>query len=111
MNRVLVVVALILAVSANGVAAEQDGDSYIQKPIVAESVVRGPDGKIKVDIPEQPERAIDMTAGPKPQWIWKSEKSFNNDKIIVTKTINVESVAASLSASCDNSMDIVINGK
>ena len=111
MNRVLVVVALILAVSANGVAAEQDGDSYIQKPIVAESVVRGPDGKIKVDIPEKPESAIDMKAGPKPQWIWKSEKSFNNDQIIVTKTINVESVAASLSASCDNSMDIVINGK
>ena len=63
MNRVLVVVALILAVSANGVAAEQDGDSYIQKPIVAESVVRGPDGKIKVDIPEKPESAIDMKAG------------------------------------------------
>ncbi|MBH55862.1 MAG: heme-binding protein [Planctomycetaceae bacterium] len=82
-----------------------------QKPVVSESVVRGDDGKVVLTVPEKPTNEIDMQAGPKPQWIWRADKSFNNDRIIVTKTINVESVQASLSASCDNSMVVSINGK
>lgn len=82
-----------------------------QKPVVSESVVRGDDGKVVLTVPEKPTNEIDMQAGPKPQWIWRADKSFNNDRIIVTRTIDVESVQASLSASCDNSMIVSINGK
>ncbi|MEC9095065.1 MAG: hypothetical protein VX776_00450, partial [Planctomycetota bacterium] len=82
-----------------------------QKPVVSESVVRGDDGKVVVSVPEKPSAEIDMQGGPKPQWIWRAKESFNNEQIIVTKTVKVDSVRASLSASCDNSMIVSINGR
>ena len=87
------------------------GQVSTQKPVVAESVVRGEDGKVVVTPPKKQSAEIDMTKGPKPQWIWRAKESFNNDQIIVTKTIETNSVHASLSASCDNTMVVTINGK
>ena len=87
------------------------GQVSTQKPVVADSVVRGDDGKVVVTSPKKQSDEIDMEKGAKPLWIWRQKASFNNDQIIVTKTIDVNSVNASLSASCDNSMVITINGK
>ena len=68
-------------------------------------------GKVVLTVPEKPTNEIDMQGGPKTEGIWRADESFNNDRIIVTKTINVESVQASQAASCDNSIVVSINGK
>lgn len=111
MKKLLIVLLTVSLGLPSIKAAEQDGDTYIQVPEVVESVARGPDGKVVVDVSEKVDSEIDMQAGPKPQWIWRAAKSFNGEQIIVTKTVEVNSVNASLLASCDNSMVITINGK
>jgi len=110
MKRKTVIIGLLLFTLPMMSSAQDTGVSQ-QTPVVAESVVRGDDGKVVISVPEKQSPEIDMKAGPKPQWIWRAKDSFNNDQIVVTKTIDSNSVNASLSASCDNSMVLSINGK
>ncbi len=84
-------------------------EEFTQKPSVAPSEVRqtAPTEK-KTDAPKsEPEPDLKIT-GPKPEWIWGPDA---NKTYTLSKEFDADAKTAILIASCDNQMDVLLNGK
>ncbi len=84
-------------------------EEFTQKPSVAPSEVRKTAStEKKTDTPKsEPEPELKIT-GPKPEWIWGPDA---NKAYTLTKEFEADSKTAILIASCDNQMDVLLNGK
>ena len=88
---------------------------FTQKPEVAAARERGSD-EIKKPVIEQPKPKkndkVNIKAGATPQWIWGQKNAGGNDRYFLRKEFDASGVKkATLIASCDNNMNVMINGK
>ncbi|MDA1014502.1 MAG: c-type cytochrome [Planctomycetota bacterium] len=115
LRAALIVIAGCFVLSRS-VARAQDTSIYTQDAEVAESLVRTIDSepaaepKAKPDEP-QTSKKLDVSAGPKPDWIWGVKPAGNTDRFYFRKQFSGGVKSATVIASCDNSLTIYINGK
>ncbi|MDE0737297.1 MAG: hypothetical protein OSB47_15855, partial [Pirellulaceae bacterium] len=104
------VYGLLLTNGAGTVWAQDDGNVSLQKPTVAASVVVGTEVK---DAPKaKPKEPAKLLAGgPLARWIWGPGSTGEKDSFVFRKEFDGRATKASLIATCDNQMIIMLNGK
>lgn len=104
--RLLALNFVVTAVAAQVVAA----DVSTQKPERQEAVVLKDDGQLAVVAKAEPKAAgkFDFTGGPDASWIWEGS---NPEACFLKTEFEADAKSAILAASCDNIMDVSINGK
>ncbi len=104
--RLLALNFVVTAVAAQVVAA----DVSTQKPERQEAVVLKDDGQVAVVAKAEPKAAgkFDFTGGPDASWIWEGS---NPEACFLKTEFEADAKSAILAASCDNIMDVSINGK
>ncbi len=82
------------------------GEEFTQKPAVAPAEVRDSQ-TVKTDSPAKIDPAL-QTTGPKPEWIWGPNP---NGRYTLSKEFETQAKSGILVASCDNQMNIDLNGQ
>ncbi|MFP6618886.1 MAG: hypothetical protein VB877_06040, partial [Pirellulaceae bacterium] len=104
------VYGLLLTNGAGTVWAQDDGNVSLQKPTVAASVVAGAEAKDAPNAkPTDPAKLL--ARGPKATWIWGPGSTGEKDSFVFRKEFEGGAKKASLIATCDNQMIIMLNGK
>jgi len=104
------VYALLLTNGAGIVQAQSNDKVSLQKPTVSPSVVVG--AKKKVAPKTKPkDTKKQLAGGPKATWIWGPGKTGEKDSFVFRKEFAGGTSKASLIATCDNQMTIMLNGK
>ena len=104
------VCALLLANGAGIVQAQSNDNVSLQKPTVAASVVVGAKEK-EAPKTKPKDTTKQLAGGPKATWIWGPGKTGEKDSFVFRKEFPGGTSKASLIATCDNQMTIMLNGK
>jgi putative heme-binding domain-containing protein len=100
----------LLAALVSAELAAQQENVFLQKPTVAASVVVGTESK---DAPKPKGRNTTklLSGGPEARWIWGPGKTGGKDAFVFRREFEGRTKKASLVATCDNQMVIILNGK
>src|SRR5687767_3734246 len=96
---------LIVIVSALG-CCRLLAEEFTQEPALAPAEVRESQ-PAKTEAPAKIDPAL-QTLGPKPEWIWGPNE---NRQYTLTREFETEARSAILVASCDNQMNVDVNGQ
>jgi putative heme-binding domain-containing protein len=98
---------VVSSLAFSSLSRADEGKVFTQQPTVAPSQVRGE----KPMAEKKPQaKATDLSAGPAAEWIWGSERVGATDSYLFRKEFEGGSAAATLIATCDNRLRLVING-
>ena len=105
-----VVYGFLLTNGAGIVGAQDDANVSLQKSTVAASVVVGTESN---DVPKAKEKNTTklLSGGPPARWIWGPGKTGGKDVFVFRREFEGRTKKASLIATCDNQMVIILNGK
>jgi len=81
-----------------------------QLPEVMEAVVKTDAGSARPTAPKPKPKTIDVTGGPAPIWIWAKDSS-TPQKCWLRREFESDAVSAAMIATCDNGMQVYLNGK
>ncbi len=82
-------------------------EEFTQKPAIAPSEVRQATPADQITESPKPKPPLKIT-GPKPEWIWGPDY---NTRYTLSKEFETHAKSAVLAASCDNEMQVLLNGK
>ena len=114
-NNMLVVAIVVFWGAVGVVAAQEVPKASTQKPVVADSVIRvdlvAQSPRPKTNAKTQPTAAIDLAAGPIPNWLWRQPASPAGERVTFFKEFQATSSQAQLITACDNHVTLLVNGK